>query len=312
VGEAQPIRFSIQMPDATDVAAWTQKVRRAEDNGFYSVSVPDHLSPNLPQLAPLVALAAAAMVTSRVRLAITVIDNDFRHPVMLAKEVATLDLLSRGRIDLGMGAGWLPEDYTATGVATWDPPGQRVGRLIEAMALVRELFRGEPVTFHGEHYQVDGFRLYPRPVQAPIPLMVGGAGKRMLTMAARGADIISLIVPLDGSADTRRAAFEQQLGWIGAAAGDRGDLTVGLRILFGEVVEPGQSRRAAAERVGAGRGMSAAEALESPFGLVGDLAAIRDHVLQIRERYGISYFTVSEDLAWQVAPIVGELSGGED
>src|ERR1700679_1858580 len=109
------------MPDATDVAAWTQKVRRAEDNGFSSVSVPDHLSPNLPQLAPLVALAAAAMVTSRVRLAITVIDNDFRHPVMLAKEVATLDLLSRGRIDLGMGAGWLPEDYPATGVATWDP-----------------------------------------------------------------------------------------------------------------------------------------------------------------------------------------------
>src|SRR3984957_18113221 len=157
MGERQPIRFSIQMPDATDVAAWTEKVRRAEDNGFYSVSIPDHLTPTLPQLAPLVALGAAAMVTSRVRLAVTVLDNDFRHPVMLAKEIATLDLLSEGRVDMGLGAGWLPEGYTRTGVAAGAPPGQRVGRLFESIDLLRQLFGGKPVTFKGEHYQVEDF-----------------------------------------------------------------------------------------------------------------------------------------------------------
>ena len=102
------------------------RVRRAEDLGFHSISVPDHLGPNLPQLAPIVALAAAATVTSRIRLAMTVIDNDFRHPVMLAKEIGTLDLMSEGRVDLGLGAGWHEDDYTRTGVATWDPPGTRV------------------------------------------------------------------------------------------------------------------------------------------------------------------------------------------
>src|ERR1700736_3542102 len=133
-----PMLFSIQIPGAPDMAGWVDKVRRAEDCGFYSVSIPDHLGPSLPQLAPLVALAAAAPVTSSIRLAVTVLDNDFRHPVMLAKEVATLDLLSGGRVDMGLGAGWLEEDYTKTGVASWDDAGTRVSRLFESIALIRQ------------------------------------------------------------------------------------------------------------------------------------------------------------------------------
>src|SRR5215213_9499975 len=114
------------MPLGSSAASWAEKVRRAEDLGFYSISVPDHLGPSLPQLAPLIALALAAALTTRLRLAITVLNNDFRHPVMLAKEIATLDLLSGGRVDLGMGAGWLEEDYTKTGIATWDAPNVRL------------------------------------------------------------------------------------------------------------------------------------------------------------------------------------------
>src|SRR3984957_1254240 len=131
------MRLSIQIPGAPDLGGWTDKVRRADDLGFYSISVPDHLGPSLPQLAPLVALASAAAVSSRLRLAITVLDNDFRHPVMVAKEIATLDVLSNGRVDMGIGAGWLEEDYTKTGVAVWDAPATRVSRLFESIGLLR-------------------------------------------------------------------------------------------------------------------------------------------------------------------------------
>jgi probable F420-dependent oxidoreductase len=306
-----PIRFSIQIPHAPSQAHWADLVHRAEDAGFYSVSVPDHLGPSLPQLAPVAALAAAAAVSSRIRLAITVLNNDFRHPVLVAKELATLDLLSNGRVDMGLGAGWLPEDYTSTGIAAWDPAGVRVGRLEESMTLLRQLLTGDSVTFHGRHYHVEEFASFPRPVQQPIPLMIGAGAKRMLTLAAQRAQIISIITRLDGNADTRRDAFERQLGWIRDAGGfERKDLQVGVRVLFGQVGDG--DRRALAESLGAARGMDADEVLSSPFGLVGDLTAIKDHLRSVSERYGVSYFTVSEDLAWQIAPVVAELASAQD
>jgi len=304
----QPIRFSVQIPGAPDRASWVEKVRRADDLGFYSLSVPDHLGQSLPQLAPLVALSAAAAVTSRLRLAITVLDNDFRHPVMLAKEIATLDVLSDGRVDMGLGAGWLEEDYTRTGVATWDAPATRVSRLIESITLLDQLFTGGPVTFSGEYYQVTGFESLPLPVQSPVPLMIGGRGKRMLTMAAQKAQIISILAATSEGGN-RLSGFEEQLGWISAAGGfGREDLMVGIRIPFGELAAPGESPRLVAERFGGPRRMTADEVLESPFVLVGDLASIKDHLVEIQERYGVSYITLSEGLAWQIAPIVKELS----
>lgn len=307
-----PIRFSIQMPDAPDMAAWTDKVRRAEGDGFYSVSVPDHLGPSLPQLAPLVALAAAAAVTSTIRLAVTVLDNDFRHPVMLAKEIATLDLLSNGRVDMGLGAGWLEEDYTKTGIATWDPPGTRVSRLIESIALLRKLFSGEPVTHSGQHYDVTDFRSFPTPVQSPVPLMIGARERRMLTMAAREAQIVSILAATSEGGN-RLAGFERQLGWIEKAGGRlRDDLQVGIRIPFGEIAGPGESTRDVAERLGARLGMAPDELLASPFFLVGEPSRVKDHLVEITERYGISYITVSEGLAWQLSPVVAELATVEE
>jgi probable F420-dependent oxidoreductase len=305
VPDGRPIRFSIQIPGASDIGDWTEKVRRADDLGFYSVSVPDHLAPSLPQLAPLVALGVAAAVTSRLRLATTVLDNDFRHPVMLAKEIATLDLLSNGRVDMGMGAGWLEEDYSKTGVATWDPPATRVSRLFESIAVLRALFTGDTVNFSGQYYRVSDFQSCPKPVQDPVPLMIGGRGKRLLSYAAREAQIISLLAQAKeggGSLD----AFEEQLRWVAEAGGNRDQ--VGIRIPFGELVSPGESPLPAAERIGSRLGMTAEEVLESPFVLVGDLARMKDHLVEVRERFGVTYLTLSEDLAWQVAPIIEELS----
>ena len=302
------LRFSIQIPGAPDLATWVDKMRRAEDAGFYSVSVPDHLGPSLPQLAPMVALAAAAPMTSTIRLAVTVLDNDFRHPVMVAKEAATLDLLSNGRLDLGMGAGWLEEDYTKTGVAGWDPPGVRVGRLAESIRLLRQLLTGDPVTFDGEYYQVRDFRSFPTPLQAPLPLIVGGRNRRMLRLAASDAQIVS-ILPASSPDGNSLAGFERQLAWIREGGGlEREDLMLGLRIPFGEISGPGQTRVEAVERFAQARQLPAEEVMESPFCLVGDLQSVKDHLVGLHERYGVGYVTVSEDLAWQVAPVVGDLA----
>jgi probable F420-dependent oxidoreductase len=312
VGGAVPgrtsLRFSIQIPSAPDLASWTDKVRRAEDSGFYSVSIPDHLGPSLPQLAPLVALAAAAPVTERIRLAVTVLDNDFRHPVMLAKEIATLDVLSGGRVDMGLGAGWLEEDYTKTGVAAWDAPGVRVSRLIESIEVLRRLLSGETVTHKGEFYEVTDFASFPTPVQSPVPLMIGARAKRMLTMAAREAQLVSILAATSEGGN-QLAGFERQLRWIEEAGGRRrDDLVVGIRVVWGQVAGPGESTRSAAEALAARVGMSPEDVLASPFFAVGELPRIKDHLLEVEARYGTPYMTVSEDLAWQIAPVVEELS----
>ena len=301
------IRFSVQIPGTADVAAWQDKVRRAEDQGFYSVSVPDHLSPELPQLAPLVALTAAAMVTSRLRLAVTVLNNDFRHPVMLAKEVATLDQFSGGRLDVGLGSGWLPADYSSSGVRSFDPPGERVARLEESLTLLSELLAGGEVTFQGTHYEVANFRSYPVPAQAHVPIMIGGAGRRMLTLAARTADIVSVVVN-NPRVDSSLKAFEERIGWIKDATPSQHQAPIlGLRIVMGVLVD-GASPGRAAEEMAARRGVSVEEALDSPFVMVGDLAAVKDRIVQLHEEFGVSYFTVSEDFGWQLGDLVAELS----
>jgi probable F420-dependent oxidoreductase len=301
------LRFSIQIPGAPDAASWAEKVRRAEDDGFYSVSVPDHLGPSLPQLAPTVALAAAAQHAATIRLAVTVLDNDFRHPVMVAKEAATLDLLSGGRLDLGLGAGWLEEDYTKTGLTDWDPPGVRVSRLAESIRLLRHLLTGKAVNFDGDYYHVHDFESYPAAVQKPLPFIIGGRGRRLLTLAAREAQIISILAAAAPGGNSV-AGFEQQLEWVRQAGGlERPDLIVGLRIPFGDIAGPGQSRLEAAARIAQRLGLSADVVLESPFCLVGDLPSVKDHLLEIHERYGVVYVTLSEDLGWQVAPLVRQL-----
>ena len=303
-----PIRFSIQIPGTADVAGWLDKVRQAEDLGFFSLSVPDHLSPELPQLAPLVALTAAASVTSRLRLAITVLNNDFRHPAMLAKEIATLDRFSDGRIDVGLGSGWLASDYSSSGVRSFDPAPVRVGRLEESLTLLRELLSGGEVTFQGDHYQVTRFTSYPMPAQARVPIMVGGAGRRMLRIAARHADIVSIVVN-NPTVDSSIKAFEERVGWITEAVpSDRSEPVLGLRIVMGVVAANAASARSAAEQMASRRGVSVDALLDSPFVVVGELPAVKDRLLQLHEQFGVSYFTLSEDFAWQLGDLIAELS----
>lgn len=305
----KPLRFSAQITGPAPGKTWADTVRFFEDHGFSSISVPDHLSAMLPQWSPFVALGAAAMVTSTLRLAITVIDTDFHHPAILAKEVATLDQVSGGRLDLGLGAGWLERDYVETGIA-WERPGRRIARLAETIEVLKPLLRGDPLTHSGTYFTIDGFQATPSPIQQPVPILIGGGGQRMLTLAARHADIISVITNLRTGArhahNTRREAFEEQLGWIEAAIGERAaHVTLGIRVLIGEVSD---DRQSAAARIGEPRGMSAAEVIDSPFAFVGSLGEIEDAVHAARDRYGISYFTLHADMAEAVAPLVAKLS----
>ncbi len=191
--------------------------------------MPDHFG---DQLAPVPALAAVAAATTTLRMGSLVFCNDYRHPFVLAKEAATLDLLSEGRFELSLGAGWMRTDYDESGIA-YDHPAVRVSRFEEAVKVVQGLLRTDgPFHFHGEYYEVLGHTLTPRPVQTPgPPLIIGGGGKRVLSFAARHADIVSINVNLREGTGGRRDRGRRHAGadrarssaWVKEAAGARFD-----------------------------------------------------------------------------------------
>ena len=186
----QPFRFAVYTNNSDDADQWTAFARRAEELGYAALYVTDHLG---RQLAPTAALAAAAAVTHDLRIGPYVFANDFRHPLIVAREAATLDRLSGGRLDLGLGAGWKRSDYRKLGM-TYDPPAIRIDRMIESLGIIRRLLAGEEVTHDGRFYRLDRARVEPRPVQQPHPrIMLGGGGPRMLRFAAREAQIVSFV-----------------------------------------------------------------------------------------------------------------------
>ncbi|MDQ2825569.1 MAG: TIGR03621 family F420-dependent LLM class oxidoreductase, partial [Actinomycetota bacterium] len=177
-------RFGAQISFAASAGDWVAKARRIEELGFATLCVPDHFD---DQLAPFPALVAAAAATSSLRVATMVLDNDYRHPLVAAKEAATVDLLSGGRLELGMGAGWLSSDYDQSGIVC-DPPAVRIDRLEEALAVVKGLLGGGKFSFAGRHYTVTGHPGTPRPVQRPHPpILIGGGSRRILSLAGRDA-----------------------------------------------------------------------------------------------------------------------------
>ena len=281
----------------------------ADRIGLHSAWIGEHHFDSLGvNSRPDLLLANIASVTKNIRLAPAVTVLPLHHPVHVAEAWATLDVLSGGRVDMGLGAGWLEEDYTKTGVATWDEPEVRVSRLFESITVLRALFSGEPVTHAGRFYDVTDFVSHPKPVQDPVPLMIGGRGKRMLSFAARHAQIVSVLAGTSAGGSSV-AAFEEQLQWIEDAGGRaRTDLMVGIRVPFGAAALEGESTRDVAERFGAMGRMSADDAIASPFVLVGDHAAIVDQVVEVQERYGVSYITVSEGFGWQIGPVLEQLS----
>lgn len=304
------LRFGAQLPSAAGGREWVRVVQEIEDLGYATLSVPDHLG---PQLAPIPALAVAGACTTGLRLTMSVLANDLRNPAMLAKEVATLDVLSDGRVELGLGTGWMTADYDATGIRL-DPAGIRLARLSESVDLVRSIWSGQPVSFDGKHYHVSGLTGHPTPVQNPIPIMLGGSGPKMLGLAARKADIVSIginaragTLTSDSYADASREAVERKLSWVREAAGEReADLELCVRVLRTEVTDDVVEARV---RHAAELRLSPRQLIDSPHFLIGTAGQLADDVRRHREQLGVSYYVISANGAASLAPVVQETTG---
>lgn len=306
---------TIQATSRTELLA---QVRRVEELGYDSITVVDHVS--APRLAPISTLAAVGAMSSRLRLLSTVFGNDFRHPAFLASEAAAIDIISEGRLELGIGTGWLEPDYAQTGLS-FDSPGSRVSRLIEAIHIIKALFADEPVTFSGDYYTIQKLNLQPKPVQRPHPpILIGGGGKRMLTLAAQEADIVSINpVTKGGGMDflTYRAeVFAEKVGWVREAAGDRfPDLEL-HSMLFGVVIteDPHAAAMEWLQNVETifkrPPGLTVEDVLASPYILMGTVPQMVDKLTACRREYGISYFTPGSTIPMEtLGPVVQQLTG---
>ena len=298
-GPPRPFRFGVVAAQARSAEEWTARARRVESLGYSTLLVPDGLRYTL---APLPALAAAAAVTSSLRVGTYVIANDFRNPVLLAKEAATLDLVSGGRFELGLGVGRpaAAEDNRMLGLA-FDSGGARVARLAESLALIKPLLAGQPATASGPHYAATGAEISPGPVQQPRPpILVAGSGRRLLSLAAREADIVALgVAPTEGE-----AGVAERIGWLREAAPERfGQLELNLNLM------------AVADRVprwiSMQMGLTAAGLAES--GAVSAVVGTTDQMcatlLQRREVLGTTYVVVGDELMEAFAPVVERLAG---
>ncbi len=313
-----PFRFGVLGERIGTRDALIGTARRAEEMGYATFLLRDHFiaPPFGHQLAPFAALATVAAVTETLRIGTLVIANDYRPPVLLAKEAATLDLLSGGRFELGLGTGFLKAEYDQAGIP-FDPPGARVDRFAESFTVLKRLFADAPFTFAGEHYALTDFDSFPKPVQRPHPpILVGAGGKRMLSIAAREADSIGILTTSTANGVLSRdpaprlaAAVERQLGWVRAAAGDRFD-SIELSLVPNVVIA--DNYRRATERYIEARGwsgVSVEDALAMPSELIGPVDRIVERMQARRERYGFSYYIISADDMEAVAPIVARLAG---
>jgi probable F420-dependent oxidoreductase len=306
---ARPFRFGVQANNAPDREAWAGLARRAESFGYSTLTMPDHFS---DQLAPVPALMAAADATTTLRVGALVFDNDYKHPVVLAKELATIDVLSEGRLEIGIGAGWQRTDYEASGIH-YDSPGLRVDRFVEGLAVVKGLLSGEPFSFHGDHYAIKSLSGRPLPVQRPHPpILIGGGGRRDLRIAAREADIVGVNATLTAGAISREAldsmsaeAVDAKVAIVREAAGGR-DIEMSVRTFFVAVTN---DRNKAADDIAAMIGLQREAVLASPFALVGTARQIADDLLARRETWGFSYVLVGPENVEEFAPVVAELAG---
>ena len=304
-----PFRFAVQQGSARSGERWVVLARRAESLGYDVLVMPDHLG---RQLSPFAALGAAAAATTRLRVGAFVFANDYRHPLMLAREAATLDLLSGGRFEMGLGAGWMTSDYRQLGMA-YDPAPRRIDRLAEATPLIRRLLAGETVTHSGQHYQLDRATVGVETVQKPRPpLAIGAGGPRMLKLAAREADIVGLVPGFDahGRIHVRQAtetATARKIGLIREAAGDRFErLEINLWLADAGLIGSGNSLLGS---VAAAARWAPTAIYGSPYVLYGTLNSVRDRLLRRRDKLGISYYTIPSHAMDSMAPLVEALAG---
>ena len=248
----RPFRFGVQAFRAADAASWTGFARRVESLGYSTLTMPDHFD---DQLAPVPALMAAAAATESLRVGALVWDNDYKHPVVLAKELATIDVLSGGRLEIGLGAGWMATDYARSGIH-YDSNKVRVDRFEEGLAVIKGALTSEAFSFTGRHYTVTDFAGSPRPVQSPRPpILIGAGGRRMLTIAAQEADIVGIngtlaagVIGPEAISTMTAAAVDEKVAVVHAAAGRRiADIEFNVRAFLVRVTD---QRRAAIDEIG--------------------------------------------------------------
>jgi probable F420-dependent oxidoreductase len=303
-----PFRFGVQAAVAPTMSAWRDQARMAEGLGYSTLYVPDHLD---AQFEPLIALTVAAEATSTLHVGSGVLNNDLRNPVVLAKEIATLGLAAEGRVEVGVGAGWLRSDYEQAGIE-YDEPAVRVDRLAESLAVMKTLWSAGEATFEGRHYTVTGARCEPRPAMPPR-VLVGGGSRRILTVAAEHADTVGVNTSLasgqkggDLASQATFEHFDRCLAWVREGAGDRFS-SVELQIVaFATKVVA--SRRAAV-RTATMLGFPGEDALELPIVLLGTPDELCDQLLKRRERWGFTNIVVPGEAMESFAPVVARLAG---
>jgi probable F420-dependent oxidoreductase len=304
-------RFGVQLSNAPTGEAWRDLARKAEDLGYSTLFLPDHFG---DQLAPVPAMQAAADATTTLKVGALVFDNDYKHPVVLAKEMATIDVLSGGRVELGIGAGWLNTDYEQSGIQH-DRPGVRIKRMTEGLEVIKGLWAEGPFSFAGEHYTITGLDGLPKPVQQPgPPILIGGGGPKVLGIAGRYADIVGVnpsipsgAVDADAARDAASDRVDQKLQWLKDGAGERfDDLELNALVFVVNVTDDAASMR---EMVAGFFGVDQALIADTPYVWIGSTGQIAEQLRAARDRWGFSYFVVQGDAMESIAPVIAELSG---
>jgi probable F420-dependent oxidoreductase len=307
----KPFRFAVQTSTAPDGKSWRETAKRIEGLGYSTLYIPDHFG---DQWGPIVGMTIAAEATSTLNVGALVFDNDYRHPVVLAKEIATLDLASEGRVEFGIGAGWMKSDYDESGMA-YDRPGVRIDRMVEGLSIMKQLWREGSANLQGEHYTITNAQGLPRPGSPTTPkIVIGGGGKKVLSIAAREADIVGVNPNLSAgyvgpevAASSKGDLYRERLQWIKEAAGDRFD-DLELQVLTFIVAIDGD-RDEVAKMMAPGLGITEAEAREVPIALVGSVEEICDQLVERRETLGLSYWVVHDPEIEAFAAVVDRLAG---
>jgi len=303
-------RFGVQVSKETTAKGWAELARRTEAAGYEVLTMPDHFT---DQLAPIPALMAAASATTTLRVGALVFDNDYKHPVVLAKELATIDLLSDGRLDIGLGAGWMISDYEEAGMP-YDSPKVRIDRFIEGVAVIRGAMAEGSFSFSGDHYTITNYNGQPKPMQARPPLLIGGGGKRVLSYAAREADIIGIngtmtagVVGPEALSTMTAESVDEKVAIVAAAGAHRiNDIEMNIRTFFVKVTN---DRAATVDGISSMFGVSKDMIDASPFALIGSVEECIGQLLERRERWGFSYTIVGAENIDECAPIVAALRG---
>ena len=314
----KPFRFLAAAGAVCDARTLAETARRAEAVGISVLVIPDHL---IEQLAPIPAMATIAAATERLRVGSFVFNNDLRHPAVLAQDVASVDVLSGGRVEIGIGAGWNEPEYEAIGLR-FDPVPTRVARLEEAIAVLKGCFADGAFSFRGSHYAITEFDAHPKPVQRPHPpFFIGGGGRRLLTLAGREADIVGLAPRILRGRGGQRgdprsitlAATEEKITWVREAAGDRFErLELNTYPSMSRIIVTDHARTEAATaadrlRERTGIEVSVDELLESPHIFIGSIQGLVEKFQMLRARLGISSFMVGE--VDELSAVVEQLAG---